>query len=350
MEELPPKSLWISFALAGICVALIGWITFDKSNQERYVIYSVLIGFCIAAFPWIKTFRIKGLFEVEKAIADVKKTTRDQLDQTGRHFDDRLEVLRAHMMSYVHTVQDQISQQVSHQNTDLKTSLSSIQNQVSHLSLDQRITQRQNVSVTINERKYSQEEERQVREDKEQFEILIKNTKWRLWDPTSWLKAFRKPFIEVACNRRSLNINEVQFNQVYSVSGDISQDPLLSIMHASFDGVLLTQLKDFFFSVMFRDRPNSHMFDLLIRLLSVLQKYREAKGRLCGLVFIIVVEPRVSITKERAVEIENYLREDLSSFMSSGLLEFEPVEMQSVKSIYGKGPREKGNAESGQSK
>lgn len=132
---------WIPFSIASILLVVIGLFRFSDSADNIYFIYICLIAFALAALPWITSFRVNGLFEIERAIEQTKNDTRDRIEQTDKRFDDRLFSLRSELMASLTSIQSQVSQQSS--------ILNSTQSQVSQQSTLQTLRQSNSQIIAI---------------------------------------------------------------------------------------------------------------------------------------------------------------------------------------------------------
>ena len=117
-NAVPPVPVfWIPFGIASILLVIVGLFRFSQPGDNIYFIYVCLIAFAIASLPWISAFRVKGLFEIERAIEHTKEDVRDRIEQTGKRFDDRLMNLRTELISSLNSIQSQVSQQASFLNS-----------------------------------------------------------------------------------------------------------------------------------------------------------------------------------------------------------------------------------------
>ena len=139
----------ITFGIVGLLVALIGFFRFDNPGQESHFIYTLLIGFAIAGFPWIKSINIKGLFEMKKVIDTVKEETQNIREETNKN---------------IHNTADKID----HNFRELRTYVNAIQTQISSQKVDT------NVAVNVNERQHTKEELKQIQGEKKEFEKQAK--------------------------------------------------------------------------------------------------------------------------------------------------------------------------------
>lgn len=289
-----PKSLWIPFSVAGLFIALIGWFRFDDPGLEKYLVYTILIGLAVAVFPWIKSFKIKGLFELERSIVKIQ-------DETNQQF------------------------------RELRTYLNVIQSQVT----TQKVDQAQNIAVNINERKISDEELMQKEEEEKEFEKKamvniesIDEKKSSFFSKVGSL--IKKTWIKEACKKRSIDINKVNYAQAFSVSGNQLQNPLLSLMEITFDAILSTQGNDIFFELLLLNKKKDAIHNYLFRALSFLEKYREAKSKQYKLILIIPYGEKFNIQKEAAAEIKEYTNTHFSAFISEGRLEIDLYDAEKI--------------------
>lgn len=116
-KTFPPKEkqpvYWIPFSIAAVFLVVVGLFRFPSSEDNSYFIYICLIAFALAALPWITSFRVNGLFEIERAIEKTKDETRDRIEQTDKRFEDRLFSLRAELVASLTSIQSQVAQQSS---------------------------------------------------------------------------------------------------------------------------------------------------------------------------------------------------------------------------------------------
>lgn len=293
-HDVPQKAFWIPFGLTGLFVAIIGWFKFDDSGLEKYLLFSLLIGFAIAVFPWIKTFKIKGLFELERSLGKIQEDTNQQF-------------------------------------RELRTYLNVLQSQVT----TQKAIQGQNLAITINQEKIveedKQEEEKEIKkltsdtielkeEDASWFSSIINKAGLLLW----------QPLISESCKKRSLDINNIIYNQAFSISGDLSQDPLLSLMDKKFAAILPTRAIDIFFEIQLAKKTNEEIHKYLFHTLSFLEKYRNAKAKQYKLILQIIYGEKIAIQKNRAEAIREYINTIFIGFISSDKLEIDLCNIDNV--------------------
>lgn len=288
-SDIPLKRLWIPLIVVGIIIASIGWYRFDDPGQEKYVIYTLLIGLAVAVFPWIKSLKIKGLFELERSIGKIQ-------EETNQHF------------------------------RELRMSLNLLQSQVT----TQKVVQGQNMVVRVNTREITDEERKQNEVEEKKLvkqakaKIEPKNEKASFWQLFSRAgNIFKKVWIEEACKKHSIDIEKVTYGQAFSVTGDLLQDPLLSLMDISFDAMLPTQYNDIFFEIQRSNKTNDEIHNYLFRTLSFLEKYREASSKQYKLILLILYWEKSGIKKDRAEAIEKYTNTNFSAFISEGRLEID---------------------------
>lgn len=104
---------WIPFSVAAILLVIVGLFRFQDPSDNIYFIYICLIAFALATLPWISSFRVNGLFEIERAIEKTKDETRERIEQTDKRFEDRMFVMRAELMASLTSIQSQMTQQSS---------------------------------------------------------------------------------------------------------------------------------------------------------------------------------------------------------------------------------------------
>lgn len=115
-NDIKPKDskqpvYWIPFSVAAVLLVVVGLFRFSGSEDNAYFIYICLIAFALAALPWITSFRVNGLFEIERAIDKTKEETKDRIEQTDKRFEDRIFSLRSELTASLTSIQSQISQQ-----------------------------------------------------------------------------------------------------------------------------------------------------------------------------------------------------------------------------------------------
>lgn len=132
---------WIPFSIAAILLVAIGLFRFPSSDDNAYFIYTCLIAFALATLPWISSFRVNGLFEIERAIEKTKEETKERIEQTDKRFEDRLLSVRTELISSINSTQSQLSQQLS--------VLNSTQTQVSQQSMLQALRQSNSLTVQV---------------------------------------------------------------------------------------------------------------------------------------------------------------------------------------------------------
>jgi hypothetical protein len=108
---------WKPFSIAAVLLVVVGLFRFSDSTDNNYFIYICLIAFALAALPWITSFRVNGLFEIERAIEKTKDETRERIDQTDKRFEDKLFSVRAELMASLTSIQSQVSQQAAFLNS-----------------------------------------------------------------------------------------------------------------------------------------------------------------------------------------------------------------------------------------
>ena len=205
--------------------------------------------------------------------------------------------------------------------------------------------------TNINIQDRSSEEEKGIekeisKDDKEKFEVALKNGIKKPWYDISgkFDSIIKKKNLEafgIRINRyrkysfelRSLNFSDLHLNQVVTVSGDLARDPLLSIMHTSFDGLMFTTIKDIFFNVIYLDMTNDSLFNLVFKNLSILQRYQETKNKNYTLILIVVFGETLKITNNRAESMRKFLQKNFDSFISTGVLEFQTLSFAEVQMI-----------------
>ena len=114
----PAPVFWIPFGIVSIGLVVIGLFRFSENAESIYFIYICLIAFAVAAFPWVSSIRVKGIFEIERAIDHVRGEARDQVEQASKRFDDRLLALRTELTAQLSSIQTQVAQQTSLQKSD----------------------------------------------------------------------------------------------------------------------------------------------------------------------------------------------------------------------------------------
>lgn len=132
---------WIPFSVAAIFLVIIGLFRFSDSSDSIYFIYICLIAFALAALPWISSFRVNGLFEIEREIEKTKDETRERIEQTDKRFEDRMFSMRAELMASLTSIQSQMAQQ--------SAILNSTQSQVSQQSTIQASRQSNSQIIAI---------------------------------------------------------------------------------------------------------------------------------------------------------------------------------------------------------
>jgi hypothetical protein len=132
---------WIPFSIAAILLVVVGLFRFPSSDDNAYFIYTCLIAFALATLPWISSFRVNGLFEIERTIEKTKEETKERIEQTDKRFEDRLLSVRAELISSINSTQSQLSQQLS--------VLNSTQTQVSQQSMLQALRQSNSLTVQV---------------------------------------------------------------------------------------------------------------------------------------------------------------------------------------------------------
>lgn len=300
MDNQPEKALWIPCALAGLAVFVIGWIRFPETSANTHFISAVLIAFGIAAFPWIRTFKIKGLVEIERAINSVKNDTKEKVDDAKQHFDVRFQALQ--------------------------TSVSSVQNQVSQMSLRQDFSQNQNIFVGTEHREASEEEKKKEEEVAQDLELSVGERRgWlrRIWG------LVKRPLIHKASQMLSLPASALQYDQQITISSSTIHDPLISISRANFDAAHYGESRDTFFKVLMGNISVDDLSNMLFRMLSILQKYAEVKGKPYTIVLVGLIGDQ-NVTNERADQVDRLLNDDFSAFVSANLLRFERVEPEVI--------------------
>lgn len=188
--------------------------------------------------------------------------------------------------------------------------------------------------TNINIQDRSSEEEKEIsKDDKEKFEVALKNGVEIPWYDFSDISGkfdslFKKKYLEAFFKLRSLNFSDLHLNQVVTVSGDLSWDPLLSLMQTSFDGIMFTSIKDIFFNVMLSDITDDSWFNLLFKKLSILQRYKETKHKNYRLILIFVIGKSPRFNKNRTESISKFLQKHFDAFISTGALELETLLME----------------------
>ena len=132
---------WIPFSIAAVLLVGVGLFRFPDSGDNVYFIYTCLIAFALATLPWISSFRVNGLFEIERVIEKTKEETKERIEQTDKRFEDRLLSVRAELISSINSTQSQLSQQLS--------VLNSTQTQVSQQSMLQALRQSNSLTVQV---------------------------------------------------------------------------------------------------------------------------------------------------------------------------------------------------------
>jgi len=212
------------------------------------------------------------------------------------------------------------------------------------ISFTQSFAQNQKAIVSpvtnINIQDRSSEEEKGIekeisKDDKEKFEVALKNGIKKPWYDISgkFDSIIKKKNLEAFFELRSLNFSDLHLNQVVTVSGDLARDPLLSIMHTSFDGLMFTTIKDIFFNVIYLDMTNDSLFNLVFKNLSILQRYQETKNKNYTLILIVVFGETLKITNNRAESMRKFLQKNFDSFISTGVLEFQTLSFAEVQMI-----------------
>lgn len=133
---------WIPFSIAAVLLVVVGLFRFRDSSDNIYFIYICLIAFALASLPWINSFRVNGLFEIERAIEKTKDETRERIEQTDKRFEDRMFSMRAELMASLTSIQSQVSQQ--------SAILSSTQSQVSQQTAIQESRQTNSQIINFN--------------------------------------------------------------------------------------------------------------------------------------------------------------------------------------------------------